>query len=116
MSNDPNRSTFVLTGPRKGFTGILGGRYGFRDGELTVDHVHKDKLKLILCTSYCCNVKGEAPLWRTEEGASVKITDLEKPKVETTTVKSAPVSSTTTDKDESPKEPPVAGPGTADKG
>ena len=100
MSDDVNKVTFVLTGPRKGFTGILNKRYGFKDGELTVDHVFRDPFRLILCNNYCCNIKGEAPLWKTVKGkdgknSSVKITDVEKPKVETTTVKSAPAASTT---------------------
>lgn len=95
MSDDVNKVTFVLTGPRKGFTGILGKRYGFKDGELTVDHAYREAFRIILCNSYCCNIKGEAPLWKTVDGASVKVTDVEKPKVETTTVKSAPVATTT---------------------
>jgi hypothetical protein len=94
MSNDVNKVTFVLTGPREGFTGVLGKRYGFRDGKLTVDHIFRDPFRIILCTNYCCNIKGEAPLWKTVDGASVKITDVEKPRVETTTVKSAPVHTT----------------------
>lgn len=102
MSDDQNKVTFVLTGPREGFTGILGKRYGFKDGELTVDYNLRGPFSIILCNGYCCNIKGEAPLWKTVDGASVKITDVEKPKVETTTVKSAPVS-TTTDGGESAK-------------
>jgi len=101
MSDNTNKVTFVLTGPREGSTVILNNRYGFKDGELTVDHVYREPFRIILCTHYCCNIKGEAPLWRTEtdkagKKASVKITDFEKPAVETTIVKSEP-SVTTTD-------------------
>lgn len=95
MSDDVNKVTFVLTGPREGFTGILGKRYGFKDGELSVDHVYRDAFRTILCNSYCCNIKGEAPLWQTVDGASIKITDVPKPVRETTTVKSSPSASTT---------------------
>lgn len=95
MSEDTNMVTFVLTGPRKGFTGILCKRYGFKDGELSVPHVYRDPFRLILCNNYACNIKGEAPLWKTVDGIAVKITDVEKPKAETTTVKSAPSASVT---------------------
>lgn len=112
MSENINKVTFVLTGPRKGFTGVLNNRYGFKDGELTVDHIYRDPFRLILCTRYCCNIKGEAPLWRTEKdkagkNSSVKITDIEKPRVETTTVKSEPVISTTDGGASSGKSPEV---------
>lgn len=108
MSDDVNKVTFVLTGPRKGFTGILCKRYGFKNGELTVDHIFRDPFKIILCNGYCCNIKGEAPLWKTVENkdgknASVKITDVEKPKVETTTIKSEPVASTSDASQSAPK-------------
>jgi hypothetical protein len=85
-----NRVIFVLTGPREGFTGVLGGRYGFDRGELTVEHSLRDPLRIILCNNYACNIKGEAPLWKTVDGASVKITDVEKPEKEVTTVKTQP--------------------------
>jgi len=90
MSNDTHRVTFVLTGPRKGYTGILGGRYGFRDGKLEVDEHLKDKLKIILCNRYCCNVEGEAPLWKTVNGGAVKITDVELPEPEVSVVSAPP--------------------------
>lgn len=81
MSDDKNKVTFVLTGPREGYTGVLGGRYGFNDGKLTVDHSFRDGLRNILCVRYCCNIQNEAPLWKTvtENGlkASVKVTELD---------------------------------------
>ena len=75
MSEDQNRVTFVLTGPREGFTGVLGGRYGFRNGKLTVDQHMRAPLRNVLCTRYCCNIEGEPPLWKTvksDKGKSSK--------------------------------------------
>ena len=85
-----HKVTFVLTGPRKGFTGVLGGRYGFKDGELTCDEHMKDKLMLVLCTKYCCNVKNAPPLWKTVNGASVKVTEMDIEQDPVTTVSEPP--------------------------
>jgi len=85
--------TFVLTGPRKGFTGVLGGRYGFRDGKLTVNSDYKDKVALILCSRYCCNIEGENPIWAEKDGGSIKIGEMVKPESVVTAVVSDPVSS-----------------------
>ena len=98
MSEQEGTVTFVLTGPREGYTGFLSnGRYGFKDGELTVPQSMKEGLKTILCNAYACNIKGEAPIWESKDGASVKVGEVEKPKAEVTTVKADPVH-TTTDK------------------
>lgn len=86
-------ATFVLTGPREKFTGFL-GRYGFKDGRLTVPEKFKDNLKLILCNSYGCNIEGEKPIWETVKGGSIKVGEVEKPVLETTIVQSSPQAST----------------------
>lgn len=82
MSEEHNRVTFVLTGGREGYSGVLGGRYGFNNGELKVDQYMREPLRTVLCTRYACNIKGEAPLWKTvtnKEGkkASVQVTALD---------------------------------------
>ena len=104
-----NRVTFVLMGPRAGYTGILGDRYGFKDGRLSVPFNEKDAYKLILCTAYACNIEGEAPLWATVDvggkPSAVKVADLPKPVVETTTVRTEPKAST---KASAPKVEPVS--------
>lgn len=87
--------TFVLTGPREGFTGVLGGMYQFVDGKLEAPESEKEYLKKHLCVGYACNIVGEAPMWETnDKGGSVKVGAVKMPKKETTTVKSAPVAST----------------------
>lgn len=105
--------TFRLTGPREGFTGMLGGRYGFRNGELTVVEEFKDSLKLILCNNYACNIVGEAPIWETKDGASIKVGIVDKPKPVLTSIVGEPVSSVVlpevkapTPDVKSPSEPP----------
>ncbi len=85
--------TFVLTGPRKGFTGVLGGRYGFRDGKLAVNVDVKDKMALVLCSRYACNIEGENPLWKEVDGGSVKIGDMPTPAPVVTMVTGEPTAS-----------------------
>lgn len=78
MSNSERTVTFVLTGPRKGHTGVLGGRYGFKDGKLKAPEHLRAPLATILCNRYACNIEGESPLWRTDkDGAAVKVTELD---------------------------------------
>lgn len=105
--NSKPQITFELTGPRKGFTGMLGGRYGFRDGKLTVNTEHKDALKLTLCNRYGCNIVGEAPVWETKDGASVRVGFVEKPEVVVTTIVGEPTASVVV--------PPVKAPDAAPK-
>ncbi len=85
--------TFVLTGPRKGFTGVLGGRYGFKDGKLNVNVDVKDKMALVLCSRYACNIEGENPLWKEVDGGSVKISEMSKPSPVVSTVTGEPQAS-----------------------
>jgi hypothetical protein len=106
MSDNQNKVTFVLTGPREGFTGILGGRYGFKDGELTVDEYLASSLSTVLCTRYCCNIKGRPPLWRTKNGGSVQVTELDLKTEGTETVVAA--EPTTTVKAPPPPQPTAA--------
>ncbi len=91
------KSIFVLTGPREGYSGVLGGRYWFRDGELAVLDQFKDKVKLVLCNNYACNIKDEKPIWKTTEvdgkKASIKIGEMSKPTPAVTTVMGDPVAS-----------------------
>lgn len=108
--------TFVLTGPREGFTGLLGGRYGFKNGELTINAEHKDVLKLVLCNNYACNIEGEAPIWETRDGAAVKVGEVTKPEAVITTIVGEPTASVQIPTPEAPKvEPPQlpAGPDTS---
>jgi hypothetical protein len=89
MAKKPT-TTFVLTGPRKGFSGVLGGRYKFENGEFVCNEEVKDKIKLVLCSVYRCNIKGDKPLWETKDGASVKVGELDKPKAPESTVVEPP--------------------------
>lgn len=87
-------TTFVLTGPRKGYTGVLGGRYYFRDGKIDIPVSQKDHAKRVLCTRYACNIAGEAPIWETsKEGGSVKVREVTLENPETTTISTAPTTS-----------------------
>lgn len=99
--------TFELTGPRKGYTGMLGGRYGFKDGKLTINVEHKDSIKLILCNNYACNIVGEAPIWETKDGGSVRVGHVDKPVPVVTTIIGEPTASVVV--------PPVKAPDAAPK-
>ena len=90
MPSEKPTTTFVLTGPRKGFTGVLGGRYKFEDGKFVCNEEVKDKIKLVLCTQYCCNIEGDKPLWETKDGASVPVGKMDKPKAPESTVVEPP--------------------------
>jgi len=91
---DEAKVTFVLTGPREGQTVTLGNRYSFYEGKLMAPASRKEGLKKILCNYYACNIAGEAPMWETKDGGSVKVRAVEVPKKETTTVKEEPRTST----------------------
>lgn len=98
---DEGMVVFELTGPRKGYSGTLGGRYRFVDGKISVPQVRKEGVARILCGFYGCNIVGEAPIWKTDEnGGSVKVGKTPvKPAGETTTVKSPPTAKTVDPKD-----------------
>jgi len=89
--------TFVLTGPREGYSGSLCGRFWFKDGILRVNAEFKDQLKLILCNQYGCNVQGEAPIWETVETdgkkSSVKVGTVTKPEAVVSATTGDPVAS-----------------------
>ncbi|MDJ0952474.1 MAG: hypothetical protein QNJ81_02225 [Acidimicrobiia bacterium] len=91
---ETGKVTFQLTGPRKGYTGMLGGRYYFKDGKIEVPSSAKDHVKRVLCTRYACNVVGEAPIWETDEnGGAVKVGEVKLEKAEETTVSAPPTTS-----------------------
>lgn len=90
MADQKPTTTFVLTGPREGFTGVLGGRYKFEKGKFVCNEEVKDKIKLVLCSRYCCNIEGDKPLWKTVDGQSVSVRVMDKPKSEESSVVEPP--------------------------